>query len=322
MPEEHAVYAAETLLEASLRGVDTHGVRLLPVYLAGLDGGRCRARPELVWSSSSPAAKVLDAGGALGLVAGRIAAQEAVELARRFGLGAVAVGNSNHFGAASCHTLVMARQGALGLAMTNSDALVAPFNGTRPLFGTNPISMALEGAGGEVLCADFTTSQASFLKLRSRLEAGLPVPPGWAVSVDGRDASEASPGAEVAAMMPLGGHKGQCLGMMVEIFCALLAGMPFDHQLTNLYDRPYDRPRQISHFFLALDLASFGPVDDLRQRLSQLMGLVRCQEGMAGGRVLCPGDLEAETARQRRREGIPMSDEELSSLTAAGLELP
>lgn len=321
LPEEHARLAADTLVTASLRGVDSHGVRLLPVYLEEIAGGRCRPDPELRWSGEG-AARVLDAGGALGPVAGRLGAAEAVALARRHGVGAVAVGDSNHFGAASCHTLAMAREGMLGLAMTNSDALVAPFNGTRPLFGTNPVSFALAAEDGEILCADFTTSQGSFLKLRSRLEAGLPVPPGWAVTTAGRDAAEAAPGEGVAAMMPLGGHKGQCLGMMVEIFCALLAGMPFDHELTNLYDRPYDEPRRISHFFLALDLAAFGDPGEQRRRLGALMALVRSQPGMDGGRVLCPGDLETATARERSRRGIPLSADEAAALTAAGLELP
>jgi LDH2 family malate/lactate/ureidoglycolate dehydrogenase len=321
---EHAGYVVDGLIEASLRGIDTHGVRLFPTYLAELDGGRSRARPDLVWTGERPAARVLDAGGALGLVAGRVACDEAVRLAREQGVAAVSVRNSNHFGAASVYTLAMARTGALGLSFTNSDALVAPFRGLRPLFGTNPISMAVRGEGGDLFCADFATSQVSYSKVKHHREHGLPLAAGWAIGPDGTDAADAadagaSPGAgEIAALKPLGGHKGHCLNMMVEILCALLAGMPLDHELSHLYAAPYDEPRRVAHFFLAVDLAAFVDPDSFRRSLSGLMTCVREQpavegdggEGDGGRRVLVPGDLESECAAVRQREGIPLTQEE------------
>jgi LDH2 family malate/lactate/ureidoglycolate dehydrogenase len=296
---EHAAWVVDGLLGASLRGIDTHGVRLFPTYLAELDGGRSRASPELRWTGER-AARRLDAGGALGLVAGRAAADEAVRLARDFATGAVSVGNSNHFGAASVYTLAMARQGMLGLAFTNSDALVAPHGGTRPIFGTNPIAMAVAGAGDDLFSADFATSQVSYSKVKHHRAQGLPLAAGWVVEG----------GAEGEALKPLGGHKGQCLGMMVEILCALVAGMPFDAELSHLYAPPYDAPRRVAHFFLALDVAAFRPAAAFRDELSRLLAGVRAEPALAGERVLAPGDLEAESAAERGREGIPLNDEE------------
>jgi LDH2 family malate/lactate/ureidoglycolate dehydrogenase len=296
VPAEHAAFVVDGLLEASLRGIDTHGVRLFPTYLAELDGGRSRAVPELRWSGERGARR-LDAGGALGLVAGRLAADEAVRLARDFGTGAVSVGNSNHFGAASVYTLAMAREGMLGLAFTNSDALVAPHGGTRPAFGTNPIAMAVGGAGDDLFSADFATSQVSYSKVKHHRAQGLPLEPGWVV--EGED-----------ALKPLGGHKGQCLGMMVEILCAVVAGMPFDAELSHLYAPPYDAPRRVAHFFLALDVAAFRPAAAFRDELSRLLAAVRNEPAQAGKRVLAPGDLEAESAAERRREGIPLDGDE------------
>ncbi len=295
--EEHAAWVAGGLLEASLRGTDTHGIRLFGTYLDELDGGRSLARPEMRWLGQARAARVLDAGGALGLVAGRAACEEVVRMARENGTGAVAVRNSNHFGAASVYALEMSRQGVLGLSFTNSDALVAPFHGTRPLFGTNPISMAAQGDGEDLFCADFATSQVSYSKVRHHRAQGIPLEPGWAIE---------------DALLPLGagsGHKGQCLGMMVEILCALLAGMPLDHELTHLYAPPYDEPRRVSHFFLAFDLAAFREPGDFRTDLSRLMGIVR-EQPSSGDRVRVPGDPEAETAAARLRDGIPLTEEE------------
>jgi LDH2 family malate/lactate/ureidoglycolate dehydrogenase len=316
LPEEHVAWVVDGLLEASLRGIDTHGVRLFPTYLAELDGGRSRARPEFRWLGKAPAARLLDAGHALGLVAGRAACAEAVRLAREQGLGAVAVRNSNHFGAASIYTLEMARQGVLGLSFTNSDALVAPHHGLRPLFGTNPISLAVGGLGEDLFCADFATSQVSYSKVKHLQAQGLPPEPGWAVTADGGDAAQ---GGGIAALKPLGGYKGHCLGMMVEILCALLAGMPLDHELSHLYAPPYDEPRRVAHLFLALDVAAFREPGEFRQDLSRLLGIVRGQPAVDGERVIAPGDLESEAAAARRAHGIPMDEEEWRQFESAAL---
>lgn len=307
LSEEHAAYVADGLLEASLRGIDTHGVRLFPTYAAELDGGRSRARPDFRWSGAG-AVRRLDAGGALGLVAGRVAADMAVRIARENGLGAVSVANSNHFGAASVYTLAMARQGALGLSFTNSDALVAPYGGRRPVFGTNPISMAVEGTGDDLFCADFATSQVSYSKVKHHQAHGLPIEPGWAVEE----------GGGLAALKPLGGHKGQCLGMMVEILCALLAGMPPDDELSHLYTPPFDEPRRVAHLFLAFDVAAFRDPGEFQGDLSRLLGRVRGEPAVVEGeRVLTPGDLEAEATAERRALGIPMGEEEWAAFTDA-----
>ena len=311
LSEEHAGWVVDGLIETSLRGVDTHGVRLFPTYVQELDGGRSRARPEMTWvGGEGRAARLLDAGGALGLVAGRFACAEAVRLAREHGVGTVAVRNSNHFGAASVYTLAMARQGALGMSFTNSDALVAPFHGVRPIFGTNPVSLAVQGEGDDLFCADFATSQVSYSKVKHHRAHEIPLEDGWVV-MDGRD---------VAALKPLGGHKGHCLGMMVEILCALLAGMPLDHELSHLYGEPYDEPRQVAHLFLAYDIAAFQDPAAFRARLSSLLALVREQPAVEGERVTVPGDLESEETARRRVEGIPLIAEEAAALEAIEIQ--
>lgn len=308
LSEEHAAFLVDGLLQASLRGVDTHGVRLLPTYLAELDGGRSRAQPEMRFVGSARGARVLDAGHALGPVAAMTAAREAVRLAEEHGASTVAVRNSNYFGASSQYTLEIARHGMIGISFTNSDALVAPIGGTRPLFGTNPISFAAQGDGDDLFCVDMATSQAAYTRIKQHREKGIRLEKGWAVGPDGRDASEDGV-TEISALLPLGGHKGQCLSMMVEILCCLLADMPFDHELTHLYDEPFDTPRVTSHFFLALNVASFQPLARFQARLSGLMQLVRAEGEVAGTTVIAPGDLETQAFLERSEQGIPVPDE-------------
>jgi LDH2 family malate/lactate/ureidoglycolate dehydrogenase len=293
---EHADYVARGLVEPSLRGIDTHGVALLETYLHEIEGGRARAEPEFTWRDAGSAGKVLDAGGALGLVAGRVGCAGAVALAKANGVGVVVVRNSNHFGAASYYTVEMARHGVLGFSCTNSDALVAPFGGATPLIGTNPLSATVT-AGDELFSADFATSQVAYSRIKRFREAGKPLEDDWA---------EVDAEGQVAALRPLGGssgYKGEGLGLLVEILCAVLAGEPLDHELSHLYEPPYDTPRRVAHFFLALDIGAFTDRGGFEARLATLLATIRG----AGEGVMAPGDPEARAAAQRSARGIPLT---------------
>ncbi len=319
---EHAELVVGGLIGASLRGIDSHGVRLFPVYLAELDGGRARARPRLDWSPAGAAGRRLDAGGALGLVAGTLAGREAVALARRQGVAAVSVVNSNHFGAASIFTIEMARAGAVGICCSNADALTAPFDGTRPLFGTNPLSVAALGDDGELFCLDMATSQRSLSQILGRLARGEPVPPRCAVRGDGSDAAGAGSADDFVALQPLGGYKGHGLAMAIALLSALLGDMPLDHELSHFYSPPFDAARRVSHLFLALDVASFVDPEVFRRRLTEYLRHVRRQPPVTNGAVRAPGDLEAIAHRDRIAHGVPLTAEELARFRELGLEAP
>jgi len=314
VPPEHRALVVDGLISTSLRGVDSHGIRLFPAYLRELDGGRAAARPAIEIVRTSPGTARIDAGGALGLVAGGIAAREAVALAQVAGVGAVAVRGSNHYGAGAVHAIAMARAGCVGLCFSNTDALVVPHGGRSRLLGTNPISVAAVADGDDLFSVDLATSRGTFLR---HLRPAEPVPPGILADAAGHDC--ASSHAPPAALFPLGGHKGQCLGMVVEIVCALLAGGPFDHELTNMFTASFDRPRDITHFFLAIHIPSFQDPAAFRARLRQLLEHTRAQPAASpGGRVLVPGDLEAEAAVDRRAHGIPVDDDTWGALLASG----
>jgi ureidoglycolate dehydrogenase (NAD+) len=316
---EHVRYVVDGLLFASRRGVDTHGVRLFPTYLAELDGGRSSLHPRLRWKRRRGAARLLDGGNALGLVAGRVAADTAIGLAAQRGVAAVAVANSNHFGAASYYTAAMARNGMVGMAFSNSDALVAPHGGHLPILGTNPLSIAAPGRGDEVFCLDLATSQVSYSQVMLRREQGLPLDPGWAIAEGGVDAAERPPGSPITALKPLGGYKGQGLAMAVEILCSLLAGMPLGHQLSHLYSPPFDEPRRVSHLFVALQIAAFTDPAAFRDRLSAWLDTLRREEPLGTAAVIVPGDLEASAARLRALE-VPLREEDWQAFQAIAAE--
>ncbi len=305
LSDDHIARVVRGLIRTSLRGIDTHGVRLFPVYLNELDGGRAHRRPVLTFETKRRGAALLNADYALGMVAGSVAADRAGDLARENGIGMVTVTNSNHFGAASVYTLAMADRNQIGLCFSNSDALVAAHNGRKAVVGTNPLSFAIREEADRFFCVDMATSQVSFSKVRHHLASGQPVPAGWAYFNE-----ETTPGAaSFSALHPLGGYKGMCLGLMVELLCVLLAGTPFDHELGNLYEAPFDEKRPTAHVLIAIDIEAFQPLQAVRQRLRLFGEMIRNLPAEGDEPVRFPGDLEYEAEQDRRRAGIPLDGE-------------
>lgn len=293
LPEDAAAELADALVETSLLGIDTHGVRLLPTYLREIDEGRANSRPLFQITGDFCAAAVLHADRALGVVAANAAMREAVRRASLCGVAAVAVSDSNHFGAAGHYARFAARQGCIGLVFSNSDALVAPDGGTIPLNGTNPIAMAAPGLDDDGFFLDMATSQISYSRMMQRFD---------------RDTEAIPP------LPPLGGYKGQGLGTMVQILCAVLAGEPFDADLSHLYAPPYDTPRRISHLMVAIAIRAFCEPRLFRARVSQLMQRFRESAADSERAVIVAGDREAQHRRERLSNGIPVGDAELALL--------
>ena len=304
---EHAGYVTDTLISTSLDGVDTHGVRLFAHYLRMLRTGACNPTPRFVLHGSLPAIGILDADHALGTVAGNHAIRLAISKARACGISAIAVRNSNHFGAAGYYARLAASENLIGLVLTNSDALVAPFNGMRALNGTNPIAMAAPGLGDDVFALDMATSQIAFSKVIEYLASGKPLEPRWAQDVAGIDGSVSG---KAETLLPLGGYKGQGLGMMVQILVVLLASAPFDFQAANLFAEHVSSPRRIGHLFICIDPAAFGPLDVFRKRLTELLNVFRESPPVGAEPVIVPGDKERAARRDRLINGIPLSADE------------
>jgi len=307
----HATDVADALIDASLRGIDTHGVRLIHSYVKELEAGRARAKPTFRIESSLPAAARFDGGDALGVVAGTAAMREAIRRARISGIAAIAVSHSNHFGRADYFARMASTTGQIGLVFSNSDALVVPFGGAVPLNGTNPLAMAAPGIDGDGFYLDMATSQTAYSRVLHALRHGLPIAPGLATNRRGQDLSE---GGELGALQPLGGVKGQGLGMMIQILCALLSNMPFDVELSNLYREPYDTPRLISHFMVAIEISAFIDPLVFQTRLSELLTLFRESKAIGEASVKVPGDLEREAEAERRLSGIPLDEEDVKLL--------
>ncbi|MEK7498868.1 MAG: Ldh family oxidoreductase, partial [Patescibacteria group bacterium] len=222
----------DALIQTSLRGVDSHGVRLVPHYIRAIKLGRINPRPKISFQKTAGATGIVDADNGHGIYAGLFAMRKAISLAKKQGISAVTVTHSTHFGAAGIYALEAADNDMIGLSFTHSDALVVPHGGTNPVLGTNPIAFAAPCTGEEPVCLDMATSQISWNKLLMHRASREVLPHGVAVDANGMETQDPM---TANALLPLGGYKGYGLALMVDVFSGLLAGMPFGLGVSRMF---------------------------------------------------------------------------------------
>jgi LDH2 family malate/lactate/ureidoglycolate dehydrogenase len=303
---ETADAATRAMLHASRLGVDSHGVRLLDHYVRALSGGRVNGAPQLRFDRADRPVAMLDADHAHGARATYAAMARACAAARRFGIGAVGIRNSSHFGAAGAYALAAAEEGLVGIAVCNSDAFVRLHGGAERFHGTNPIAAAAPCGEGRPWLLDMATSAIPYNRIVLHRSLERPLPEGVASTESGADTRD----PHLAAMLaPLGGafgYKGAGLAGLVEVLSALLTGMGTSAELLPMTGPDFETPRALGAFVLALDPDAFvGRVAfeaGMRRYLAALRGSLPAE----GARVLAPGDREWAEAEARARIGIPV----------------
>lgn len=320
--EASADAVARSLSGASLRGVDSHGLRLLPHYLKVLKGGRINAKPQLTFTARSATTGVLDGDDCFGHLAGYRAVEEAMAMAKQSGMGAVTVTNSSHFGAAGSYPLIAAEQGYVALALSNSDMLVLAHDSVAPFHGTNPISFAAPVEGEEPYLIDMATSSIPYnrvLHYRS-IHRNLPED----VAVDEHGDMTIDP-LDTQALLPLGGrsygYKGAALGGICEVLCSALTGMAFSHQLLAMSSSDISTPRGLGHFFLVMKLDAFVDPQTYYTQIGQYLNDLRSQQAVEGKSVMAAGDREWTVQRDRLAGGVPVDPPLLDSLSVSAGEL-
>lgn len=314
-----AAAVAEALVWADLRGIEAHGVARLPLCVERLRAGGSRAETQPVIVAESATTALLDARDALGQVAGVRAMELAIARARRQHLGAVVVRNSGSLGALGYYPLLAARQELIGLIITNSMPLLAPWGGARKLLGNQAYAIACPAGRHPPLLLDTSTSATSWAQVRLAREQGQPLEPGLALDRDGQPTTDPAAALE-GLLLPAGGHKGYGLALLWEVLTGVLAGGAFAPDVGS--PEAVDRPQHVAHFALALDPTAFLPLADFKARVDELIERVHCVPPAAGGgRVRVPGERGAEVAAAREREGIPLPARRLAALQALAEQL-
>lgn len=308
---------ARVLVDANRRGIDSHGVSLLQVYLPSLraDATRGQAEPSIATETSATA--VVDGHSGLGPYVASYAMELCIRKAKNCGAGAVGVRNSNHYGAASAYAEQAAGHGCIGISFSNCDPGLAPLGALGPILGTNPLAIAAP-ADGAPISLDMATSVAAQRKVTIAARSSRRIPSGWAMGPDGRATTDPRQ-ALAGAMLPMAHHKGFALAFMLDVLCGCLTGSAISPDIPSDPENPV--PQQIGHLFLALSVEHFGDPQEYRSALSRLQALVRDAPRLAGTEPFrSPGERAAATAGIRTVEGVPFDGDSAVQLRQLGIE--
>ena len=306
------------LCETSLRGVDSHGIRLLPHYTRSALSGRKNPKPNYRYTQKFPAFGVLDADNTFGHAAGFKAIGYAMQMAKEFGIGAVTVCNSSHPGAMASFTLKAAREGYVAFAFTNADSLLRSHGGQRAYFGTNPTCFAAPRKEEEPFCLDMAPTIFSWNKLLTYREKGEKLPGEYAADEQGVPTSDPD---LAQSILPIGTYKGYGLSAMGEVLCGVLTGMPFGRAIPAMFTAPMDKPRHLGQFYLVMRADICQLLSVFEERLQQMTDEVRREPNLDGERVLLANDPQIEEAQSRKEKGIPVTAKLLEEFRILALDL-
>jgi LDH2 family malate/lactate/ureidoglycolate dehydrogenase len=328
MSDAHADTTAEMMLETDLRGVDSHGISMLPTYDREFRSGRLNMRPVFKAVREGPAMALIDADASLGHPVSVHAMNLAVDKCRDTGVAVVSVFNSHHFGAAGCYSRIAADRGVIGMvtASTRGVTLVPTF-AAEPVMGTNPLAFAAPARRNPPFELDMATTTVAAGKVKVYKLNHRPLPPGWVVDGSGQPVTDAEEAFRHVFERPeggitplggaraVGGHKGYGLAVMVHILGGALSGASFS-PIRNRTQGPSD-PHNIGHFFMAIDPRAFRPDGLFEEDLDQVIDVPHhAKPADPAQPVLVAGDPEMATRRERLQHGVPVPDDLMDQLRA------
>jgi LDH2 family malate/lactate/ureidoglycolate dehydrogenase len=313
--EAHAETVAHHLVQANLRGVDSHGVARVPFYISGIRLREVNVDPEIRTVVDKKATALVDGDFALGQVAGKYATELAIRKASEFGVGVVGVKRTSHVGMLAYYGMMVAEKKMVGQVFTNSPPFMAAWGGKKPIFGTNPICITFPCDIKGPIVLDMATSESAAFKIMSAAKRGESIPEGWAIDKNGsptRSPTEALEGA----LLPFGGYKGYGLAVAVELFSSVLMGAEWSTKVKLAYYT------EGGLYVQAVDISHFRPyVEYLRDMEEVVKGIKTSGKGEAKDEIYLPGEKEAIIAAERSAHGIPIDASLKNELTKVSNEL-
>jgi L-2-hydroxycarboxylate dehydrogenase (NAD+) len=321
VPDADARRAGEALVDADLHSTFSHGLKNLRNYITQVTSGRINPQPNIRDVGGAKAARVMDADNALGHVAGHYGMSKAIELARQYGVGAVFMRGSNHYGASGYWARLALRENMAGFAFSNAAANMAPWGAKKQLVGNNPPAWVAPSqmlAPGEQLLPGDT--QPAFIDIALSVVAGNrldiykrrgeDLPPGWALDGDGNETLSAAARAAGGSFMPVAQYKGSGLAIVMSLISSFLSQAPFDDQRNEQAPGVGPTlPATCSHWFEAYDVKQFTDPQQFASKVRGVQERIRSTEPRAGlEQVYAPGDIENERAARWKTEGIPLED--------------
>ena len=310
---DDAAAIADGLVAADLRGVHSHGALRVGIYVDRLRAGSINPGAELQIVRDSGAVVVADAQAGPGIAMALRAMDLAIARAQAHGIAAVSLRNANHCGMLAHFAMRALPAGAVGIAASNGDSLVAPWGARAKFLGTNPLAVAVPAAEEPPVVLDMATSVVAHGRIKGAADRGEAIPPDWAVDAAGRTTTDPAQ-ALTGALLPFGGFKGSGISILIDLIAGLLPGGRSAPEIVPLYQR-LGEPQGIGQLFMALDIAAFDTLDAFIRRVDETVRRIRALPPAAGAaRVFLPGELEYLRAQDYRAKGIPLPGDAVAEI--------
>lgn len=313
VPQDQAEIITNTMIEADARGIHSHGLMRLPIYVQRIQKEFIRSVAHTSVVQDHRAIAVLDGDYSAGQVVATQAMEMAIEKAAEYGIGAVTVKNSNHFGIAAHYALMASKKNMIGIVMSNTAPLMPPVGGAEKVLGNNPLAIAAPANNKYPLLLDMALSNVALGKILYAKTKGISIPEGWGVDKNGNSTTDPSAVLNGGFILPTGGPKGFGLALMVEMLTGVLSGGEFSKMIPSMYD--LTQKQSIGHFMLAINISSFMDVDRFKTMASILSSYIKDAVKASGVEELyLPGEIEFNNEQKRMESGIPVSDNVLDEL--------
>ncbi|MBP2230962.1 LDH2 family malate/lactate/ureidoglycolate dehydrogenase [Azospirillum agricola] len=317
VPPTVAATVADSLVYADLRGVESHGVVRTGIYLKRAAEGMVDPQAPVTLVRDDGCTALADGGNNFGAHVGAVALDLAMERAKRHGVCALGVRQSNHFGTGAYYVQRAVERGLALIVLSNASQTMPPAGGVRPFIGTNPIAFGFPTGRPVPFVLDMATSLVARGKIIVAAKRGESIPLGWAVDKDGNPTTDAEAALD-GAVLPLGGAKGSGLSMAIDILAGVLTGAGYGPTVNNMYDN-WAEPQNVGHFFIAIDIERFMPLPTFTERLGGFIDLMKAEPKAPGTlEILHAGEVEHRLEAARRRDGIELPDRVAEELIALG----
>lgn len=320
LPGDDAAILADSLVDADVHGISTHGVSRLNIYIRRIQKGLIDPEAKLVIERVRPSVLMVNASNGIGQVQAYKVLSLLMDRAQNTGTAAAAIHNSQHFGTLSYYCARAAAHDMVLLVFTNAEPSMSPTGGREAYFGTNPIAAAFPSGKGFPVRIDMATSLVARGNIVAAHKRGEAIPEGWALDEEGNPTTDAAK-ALAGTVLTMAGHKGYALAVLVELLSGVLSGAAFGASVGSMY-KHMDRPQNVGHFFCLFDIAAFMDVETFKQRIDRMIDEIKaCRKRPGVDEILVPGEPEHRKALFNKANGIPLDAQTLEEFAALCKEL-
>lgn len=305
LTQKAAEQVSNVLVMADLFGLTTHGLSRIESYGERLESGGISASAEPAVETVAPAIARVDGRNAVGPVVGMAALEAGMKIAKQFGIGLVLARGSNHFGPISPYSYIAAEQGFASIIGSNATTTIAPSGGSDARLGNSPLGFGVPNPDGSHFMLDMAMSVVARAKIRNALTRQESIPDNWATDASGKPTTDPRAALD-GFLLPIGGHKGYGLALVVDLLAGLLSNAAYLTHVKSWVDAP-DEPQNLGHFFILIDTERLGSPAWLKERMTDFAAILHQSPAIEpASPVIVPGEIELKKMQRYLREGVPV----------------